>query len=178
MPQDRAEALATLGATGAWAGELRHRRRDGEAVVVASRWTLVRDSAGRPRSRLVINSDITEKRALEAQLLRAQRLESIGTLAGGIAHDLNNVLTPILMGLDILRANRGEGQRLAVVDTIQAAAQRGAELVKQVLLFSRGAEGPRAVLSLKPLIREVQQILARTLPKGITVKVEAPADLW
>src|SRR5205807_793294 len=114
--------------------------------------------------------DVTEKKRLEDQLMRAQRMESVGTLAGGIAHDLNNVLTPVLMGLDILRANPEESQRIMVLDTIQSAAKRGAELVKQVLLFSRGAEGPRTVLPLQPLIAEVEHLLARTLPNQIAVR--------
>ena len=178
LPLERAEALAAVATDGEWAGELRQQRRDGSAIVVASRWTLLRDSAGRPRSRLVINTDVTEKKKLETQMLRAQRMESIGTLAGGIAHDLNNVLTPVLMGLDIIRAGPPDVERLTVLDVIQTAAQRGADLVKQVLMFSRGAEGPRGVLSLKPLVAEVQRILTSTLPKGIAVRIDMPADLW
>jgi signal transduction histidine kinase/ActR/RegA family two-component response regulator len=157
---------------------LQQRQRDGRPVIVASRWTLVKDSAGRPQARLIINSDVTEKKKLEVQLLRAQRLESIGTLAGGIAHDLNNVLTPILMGLDILRAAPDEARRQGVLETLQVAAQRGADLVKQVLLFSRGADGLRGVLALKPLIREVESIITHTFPKGIRQRVEVAADLW
>jgi PAS domain S-box-containing protein len=184
LPLERAEALAAVAAAGEWAGEMQQRRRDGETVIVASRWTLLRDLDGRATrsaaaaSWLVINTDVTEKKKLETQLLRAQRMESIGNLAGGIAHDLNNVLTPVLMGLDILRAAPPEVHRLSVLDTIQSAAQRGADLVKQVLLFSRGAEGPRGVLSLKPLVAEVERILAHTLPKGIAVRIEMPAELW
>jgi PAS domain S-box-containing protein len=175
---DRTEALMALAARGVWAGELKQRRRDGQPVIVESRWTLVKGSASRPRSRLVINSDMTETKKLQAQLLRGQRLESIGTLAGGIAHDLNNVLTPILMGLDILRSAPGEAGRLGVLETLQSAAQRGAQLVKQVLLFSRGADGCRGVLSLKPLLDEVHSILTHTLPKEIGLRVEMPMDLW
>jgi two-component system cell cycle sensor histidine kinase/response regulator CckA len=175
---DRIEALAAVAAKGEWAGELRQRKRDGQPVIIASRWTLLHDAAGRPRSRLVINVDVTESKKLEAQFLRAQRLESIGTLAGGIAHDLNNVLTPILMGLDILRSAPNESHRLGVLDTLQAAAQRGADLVKQVLLFSRGADGLRGVLSLKPLMREVEGIITHTFPKGIVARVFVAPDLW
>jgi PAS domain S-box-containing protein len=175
---EREEALAAVAAFGEWAGELRQHRRNGAEVVVASRWTLLRDPGGRPRAKLVIASDVTDRRKLEAQLLRAQRLESIGTLAGGIAHDLNNVLTPILMGLDILRESPAEAQKLGVLETVQAAAQRGADLVKQVLLFSRGADGPRAVVLLPPLLREIERMLTHTLPKLITVRTNVSPDLW
>src|ERR1044072_1696702 len=80
---------------GEWQGEMHQVRRDGNEIIVASRWTLVRDEQGRPKSILIINTDVTEKKRMESQFLRAQRMESIGTLAGGIAHDLNNVLSPI-----------------------------------------------------------------------------------
>jgi len=88
---------------GEWKGELHQTRRDGTEIIVESRWTLVRDESGKPTSILVINTDVTEKKRMESQFLRAQRMESIGTLAGGIAHDLNNVLSPILMAIDMLQ---------------------------------------------------------------------------
>ena len=88
---------------GEWKGEIHQIRRDGAEIIVESRWTLVRDEQGQPKSILVINTDITEKKRMESQFLRAQRMESIGTLAGGIAHDLNNVLSPILMAIDMLQ---------------------------------------------------------------------------
>ena len=81
---------------GKWQGELHQVTKISKDIVVESRWTLVKDEAGNPQSFLVVNTDITEKKKLEAQFLRAQRLESLGTLAGGIAHDLNNILAPIL----------------------------------------------------------------------------------
>jgi PAS domain S-box-containing protein len=147
-PAARAGVLAALDERGEWQGELTQVTKAGGEVVVASRWTLLHDEAGQPRSRLAINTDITEKKRLEAQLLRSQRLESIGTLAGGIAHDLNNVLTPILMGLEILKVPLEEQQRTTVLDTLLAAAERGAAMVKQVLLFARGAETGRTSLPL------------------------------
>jgi len=89
------EAEVELLRKGVWSGPLTHRHKDGREVIVNSRWTLVRDEAGTAQSVLVIDTDITETRKLESQFLRAQRLESIGTLASGIAHDLNNILSPI-----------------------------------------------------------------------------------
>src|SRR5689334_22194216 len=88
---------------GEWKGEMHQERRDGRDITVESRWTLVRDEQGQPKSILIINTDVTEKKRMESQFLRAQRMESIGTLAGGIAHDLNNVLSPILMAIDMLQ---------------------------------------------------------------------------
>src|SRR4029078_7904485 len=126
---------------GEWEGELRQVTRDGKDIVVESRWTLVRDDRGEPKSVLVINTDVTDKTKVEAQFLRAQRMESIGTLASGIAHDFNNLLSPILMSIQLLqlKINDEDGQRLLAM--LHASAERGAGLVKQVLSFARGVEG-------------------------------------
>ena len=101
------EAMRKVAEQGDWVGEMSQLGKDGRRLTVESRWTLVRDEAGRPAAVLVINTDITERNKLEQQFLRAQRLESIGTLAGGIAHDLNNVLTPIMVSIGML----GEHER-------------------------------------------------------------------
>jgi len=96
-------SVAELLANGEWVGELEQITQTGKPLTVEGHWTLVRDDAGKPTSILEINTDITSRRKLEQQFLRAQRMESIGTLAGGIAHDLNNVLAPIMMAIELLR---------------------------------------------------------------------------
>ena len=88
---------------GEWNGDLECITRTGHPLSVECRWTLLRDAEGQPKSVLCINTDITERKKIEGQFLRAQRMESIGTLAGGIAHDLNNLLSPIIMGVDLLK---------------------------------------------------------------------------
>lgn len=167
---------ATL-STGEWRGELRQLTRDGKDIVVESRWTLVRDDRGEPKSVLVINTDVTDKRKIEAQFLRAQRMESIGTLASGIAHDFNNLLSPIMMSIQLLQARikDDDGQRLLAM--LQVSAERGAGLVKQVLSFARGVEGERITLQPRHLIKEIVKILRDTLPKSIDVEFEASDDL-
>ena len=95
----------TWSKNGEWTGELQPHTKAGRRVTIESRWTLVRDGAGEPRSILSINTDVTDRRQLEQQFYRAQRLESIGTLAGGIAHDLNNVLAPIMLGMGVLQGS-------------------------------------------------------------------------
>ncbi|MEW6366610.1 MAG: response regulator [Acidobacteriota bacterium] len=124
--------------------------------------------------------DITEQKKLEAQFLRAQRLECIGTLASGIAHDLNNVLAPIMMSLDVLRERLTAPDDAPVVDTIATATQRGADIVKQILSFARGGiEGERLVLQPGHLIRDlVEKILKQTFPKSIRIATEIAKDLW
>ncbi len=138
----------------------------------------LRDDAGNITRVVFTVDDITDKKKLEAQALRAQRMESIGTLAGGIAHDLNNILAPIMMSLEILQRKFTDEKSLKMLDTIYSSAKRGADLVKQVLSFARGAEGERAVVQIRHLISEVEKIIEETFPKSINVVTEVPKDLW
>jgi two-component system cell cycle sensor histidine kinase/response regulator CckA len=163
---------------GEWRGDIRQLRRDGAEIIVESRWTLVRDDQGAPTSILVINTDITEKKGMEAQFLRAQRMESIGTLAGGIAHDLNNVLSPILMAIDMLQLKATDEATRKWLEVLRANAERGGNMVRQVLSFARGVEGERVALQPKHLIKEIVKILRETLPKSIEINFELPDDLW
>ena len=172
------EALASVMATGVWTGELRQRDRQGEAVVVESRWTRVPDSEGAPDAVLIVSTDIKERKTLENQFLRAQRMESLGTLAGGIAHDLNNILGPILIAAQMLQARVEDRRMRKLINTMEVGAQRGADLVKQVLAFARGAEGQRETIHLKPLITELSKIAKDTFPRSIQLRVEVPDDLW
>jgi len=163
---------------GEWQGEIHQTRRDGAEITVESRWTLVRDDAGQPNSILVINTDVTEKKRMEAQFLRAQRMESIGTLAGGIAHDLNNVLSPILMAIDMLQLKATDEGSKKWLDVLRTNAKRGGDMVRQVLSFARGVEGERVALQPKHLIKEIVKILRETLPKSIEISFQIPNDLW
>lgn len=164
--------------SGEWIGELQQDTKAGRIIVVESRMTLVSDGEGRPKSLLVINTDITEKKRLEAQFLRVQRMESIGTLAGGIAHDLNNVLTPILMAIRMLReeVNTQAGQE--ILNTLEASAHRGSGIVQQVLSFARGVEGERTVFQVKHPLSEVVTIARDTFPRSIHITSKIDPDLW
>ena len=123
---------------GSWSGEVRKLARDGREVVVASRWTLLRDSAGNPSSVLVIDTDLTEKRQMEAQF-HTQRLELIGTLAGGIAHDLNNILQVIITNLDLATSAAAlEGRLRKYLEDASQGAKRATNLSRRLLTFSRG----------------------------------------
>ena len=173
-----AKGLQSIRETGAWSGEMRQFTKSGDEITVESRWTVVRDEKGQPEATLVINTDITERKKMEAQFLRAQRMESIGTLAGGIAHDLNNVLSPILMAVQMLQlkvADDGAHEWLAI---LQSNAERGADMVRQVLSFARGVEGERVALQPKHLVKDVVKILKDTLPKSVSINYEVPNDLW
>jgi len=163
---------------GHWSGELCQTHREGRRVVVQSRATLVRDAAGQPQSILLVSTDVTDRKALEAKFLRAQRLEVIGALASGIAHDLNNVLAPVSMAVDMLRLRlRGEDEQM-LLQILAGSAQRGAGIVRQLLTFGRGLEPMRGRLRPKVLLREVAKIIEETFPKSIRLKVDFAEDLW
>jgi len=163
---------------GEWLGELTQRTRDGRSVVVQSRWTLVRDEQGAAKSTLIINTDITERKKLEQQFLRTQRLESIGTLAGGIAHDLNNLLAPILLAIDILRQQLNDEKGRKTISLIESSARRAAEMVKQVLTFARGVEGERILLQPAHLLKEMAKIAEQSFPKSVELVLAFRPNLW
>lgn len=171
-------ACKTILQNGEWKGEMHQVRRDGTQIIVESRWTLVPDEQGKPKSILVINTEITEKKRMESQFLRAQRMESIGTLAGGIAHDLNNVLSPIVMAIDMLKLKATDETSRKWLEVLRTNAERGGNMVRQVLSFARGVEGERVALQPKHLIKEIVKILRETLPKSIEISFLVPDDLW
>lgn len=165
---------------GEWRGELTQITKSEQTILVESHWNLVRDRHHQPQSILVVNTDITEKKQLEAQFLRAQRLESIGTLAGGIAHDLNNILTPILGVAQLLSKHLPDSsaQTQRLIEILVQSARRGSSLVNQVLSFSRGMEGDRIEIQLRHLVSEIRHIAAETFPKSIEFEIEIPKDSW
>ena len=172
------EANQALLEKGDWRGELTHLCKDGRKIIVSARWTLVRDERGEPESVLIIHTDITEQKKLEAQALRSQRLESIGTLASGVAHDLNNILAPILLVSPLLNTDLPAEEKDAFLSLVQASAERGANLVKQMVTFARGADGERILVQPSHLIEEVAKIAGQTFPKSITLRTKYPQDLW
>lgn len=162
-----------------WQGELHQVTKDGKELIVASRWTLMRDEDGQPKSILTVNTDITEKKQLETQFLRAQRLESLGTLASGIAHDLNNALTPMMMTTQLLETKLLDEQSQQWLTIMENNVRRAAELVKQVLSFSRGLEGKRTSLEVWRLILEIEQIVKQTFSRAIEIRSDfSKKNLW
>jgi PAS domain S-box-containing protein len=174
---DRKTLLKQLISSGEFHGEIRHRAKDGREVIVDSRATLIRNDDGTPRAVLGINTDVTEKKKLEKHLLRTQRLESIGTLASGVAHDLNNVLVPILMAVPILRSDPTPEESENFLNTIESSAARGADIVRQVLTFARGAGGDRVLLQPIYLLEEIAKIAKQTFPKTVRLRTSYAEDL-
>jgi PAS domain S-box-containing protein len=148
-------------------------RKDGTTthIMWSARWS------ESDQSMFCVARDNTERRKLEEQFLRAQRMESIGALAGGIAHDLNNVLVPIMMSIDLLRLPGVSPRAQSILTTIESSARRGADMVQQILSFARGVEEQRAVIEAGPVIRDIQSMVVDTFPKNIRFHVELAPGL-
>jgi len=181
FPEQDQSALAVaekeLLARGEWIGELHKHTQSGEGVTVSSRWTLLRNDRGEPGSVLIIDTDITAKKKLEAQFLRAQRIEGIGTLATGMAHDLNNILAPILMSAGYLRWDIPPQEREKAIGRIELSVKRGAEIIQQVLTFGRGVDGERVAVKPSDLLAEIAEIISQTFPKNIILELDSQPDL-
>lgn len=121
--------------------------------------------------------EVALRKKLEAQLLRSQRLETIGALAGGIAHDLNNVLAPILMGTKILGQEVMSEAGRKILETMHARATRGAEMIHQILAFARGVGGQPALLDVGKLLAEIQSLASETFPRSIRIELRVQQGL-
>ncbi|VVB88747.1 Chemotaxis protein CheY [uncultured archaeon] len=163
---------------GEWIGELHQVTKDGKEIIVESRWSLIRDNEGKPKSILIINTDITEKKKFESLLLRSQRMESIGTLAGGIAHDLNNVMTPMMLSVEMLKQKFKDEQSQKLLTILEKNSQRGADLIKQVLSFARGVEGEHKPIQITHLVSEIEKVIKETFPKSIEIRIDIQKDLF
>ncbi|MBW4622153.1 MAG: PAS domain S-box protein [Cyanosarcina radialis HA8281-LM2] len=180
-PEQIPEIMHALLERGEWRGELHKVTKAGNKAIVEARWTLVRDETGQPKLILSVDTDITEKKRLEAQFYQAQRLESLGTLAGGIAHDLNNVLTPILTISQLLRLQQPDlnPESQEMLRILEDSTKRGANMVKQILAFTRGTGGERVALPVASVLEEVFKASERTFPKSLVICQDIPAEpLW
>ncbi len=147
--------------------------------LVGANESLRAEIAERQKAEQRILEQANEKKKLEEQFLRAQRMESLGALAGGIAHDLNNALVPVLMGARMLKENAAsDEERAQLLELISASGQRCTQMVKQIVNFAKGSRGQRQVLPLRNLIFEMAKVAKDTFPKAILVSADAPANLW
>ncbi len=160
-----------------YTSEYRFKRADGSWADVLDHGHVIRDVDGKPVRLVGGMSDLTDRKRMEADMLRAQRLDSIGTLAGGIAHDLNNVFAPMMMAVELLKEDVATEDGRAMIETLDTSLQRGAGLVRQVLMFARGAQGQRVVVSPTKLAREVERMMRDTFPKSITIRTSVGADV-
>ncbi len=172
------DAWAIIIEKGEWMGELLALRKEGDSRTLQCRGTRVDPVNGGPVSVLLVCTDITEAKQLEIQLLHMQRIESLGSIASGIAHDLNNILSPIMMSVDLLPARLTDPEDTALIEMLRASAHRGSEIVQQLLLFSRGSDTPRQLLNPGRVVVEMASIVRQTFPRNINLITEVPADLW
>jgi PAS domain S-box-containing protein len=161
-----------------WQGGVTNKRKDGTLYEEEMTITPVRAQMAEITHFIAIKQDVTERKRLEQQFLRAQRMQSIGLLAGGVAHDLNNVLAPVLMALPLLRSPLAPEQRNHIIDTLEQSVKRGANIVQQVLTFARGVAVQRVLVQLRHLLREVTRIAEETFPRDIHIRTDVPASLW
>ena len=173
-----ADAVRSVTQKGSWFGEMKHMTKDKKEVIVGSRWSLVSDDNGAPESILVINTDITEIKRLQNQSIRAQRLESMGTLASGIAHDLNNVLAAISMSVPLLKEHSTDPAMKDVLQTLQISAKRGEGIVKQILSFVRGSDGENMIIQIRYLVNDLVSFISQTFPPSIAVRTRFSKDIW
>jgi len=176
-PEFYAEMWRTIKAGEVWTGEMFNRRKDGAEYREHMTIAPVRNAEGVVAHYVAVKQDITERRMLEQQLARAQRLEGIGMLASGIAHDLNNIFAPILLSIEMLKMKYPASDGRRMVELIESAGTRGAGIVRQVLTFARGLEGERTEVNLRYLIKEAAQIFGETLPRQIQIETEVAAEV-
>jgi PAS domain S-box-containing protein len=177
-PASMKEVWTILLRSGAWHGELKKLAKDGRVLTFQSRWTLVRDTADNPKSVLSIDTDVTAQKKFEEQVMRVQRLESIGTLAGGIAHDLNNMLLPILVSAEMLRGRLQDSANRELAETIETSAKRGADMVRRVLAFARGSEANWTRISPLAVVKEIATTIESTFLKQVDLVTHVSANIW
>ena len=165
-------------ATGRWQGEVPLAAPDGRPLTVEYYMSLIRDDRGRVIARLTIGVDVTEKKQIEEQFLRAQRMEHLGLLVAGIAHDLNNILSPALLVAPFMRPLVQKESDHAFLDSVERSAERGAALVKQILLFAQGRGDGHIPVKPGSLARELIGLVRETFPRSLQFEEEVPGDLW
>jgi len=161
-----------------WSGEYRHRKKDGKEILVDSRWRTIQSKNGSARKLLIVNSDITAKKRLEAQFIKTQKMESIAMLTGGIAHDLQNILAPVAMSIGLLRAELKDQTSLTVLRAVEESAQSGLQLIKNILTYGKGIIGERVLLDLSIVIQQVLKIVEGSLPPSIVVDKDLAGTEW
>jgi PAS domain S-box-containing protein len=183
-PEDRAATAERLerllaGELESFSIERRYVRQDGGSVWGNLTAALLRDEAGQPAYFVFVIEDITRRRQTEDQLRQSQKMEVVGQLTGGVAHDYNNLMTVIMGGLELARADVGEGHRaVSALDAAIDATRRGASLTQRLLAFARRQTLRPTVVDLGALLTEMQDLLTASLREAIEVRSSVAADLW
>jgi PAS domain S-box-containing protein len=164
-------AQAAVLQIGEWTGEIPRTNRQGKRLVIAERWTLLRAAGGQPASILVIGTDRTERVTLEALIARSQRLESLGSLAGGLAHDFSNALAIIGCSIELARRRLTEADPArAPLEDARLATDVATDLVRRILTFSRREQLRLDRTPLQPAVEEALRLLRPTVPRTIEMR--------
>jgi PAS domain S-box-containing protein len=178
LPATEATLRGLIASKSQDSADFRIKLTDGSQRHIHAAAGVVLDEAGQVVRVVGVNIDVTESKKLEQRVLRSQRLESIGTLARGIAHDLNNILAPVIMSIDLLKGMSENPEAIRILETIEVSAKRGAEIVGNVLSFARGVEVERVEVQLPPLMKDLERIIANTFPKDIRLRSTIARETW
>ncbi|MDE3045008.1 MAG: PAS domain S-box protein, partial [Acidobacteriota bacterium] len=177
-PEEARRALAIVERDGYWTGEIEQLTKSGAKITVEGRWQLIRDAEGNATGVFGVNRDVTGAKLERELRARNQRMESIGTLASGMAHDLNNVLTPVLLTLEVLNRDQSDPSKRRLIESMEASVKRGADMIRQVLAYARGVEGERDVVDLALVVDEALRLTRDVLPRNIDVQHHADSPVW
>jgi two-component system, cell cycle sensor histidine kinase and response regulator CckA len=161
-----------------WSGELHQIKQNGEAIISDCRWTLVRNANGDTTGILQVCTDVSERKRLELRFLQAQRMESIGMFASGIVHDLNNVFSPILFGVNVLKRRLHDPRSRRLLRNIESSVKYGTEMAHQVLSFVKGAQGVHRKLDPRKIIKDVTRHLENIIPNNIHVHTRISENIF
>jgi PAS domain S-box-containing protein len=180
LPDDLAAQRAVdMLRVGRWSGTVEQTTATGQQRWVRTTHQLLMNPQTKTKGLLLVNTDLTQQKRLEQQLVRTQRLESLGALASGIAHDLNNLLTPIRLGVELVESLDSLEEQAEMLRTLRDSVDRTIDMVRQILAFARGAETAELqTISLAPVVRELHRLLARVLPKNIRLSTHIDEGLW
>ncbi|HKK18742.1 MAG TPA: response regulator [Opitutales bacterium] len=176
--QQRRAAVEQLRHQGTWSGELRQIDREGHEHLVDVRQQLHRDEAGEPVAVLSFNRDITLEKKQADAAARAHHIQSSSLLAGGVAHELNNALAPIMLSSAMLKRTVQDEKSKGMVAMIEKCANKGADLITDLLAFERGKGGGNEVIRKTQILRGIQKAKEGLVPDNVELNVHLAEDLW
>ena len=177
-PPELRHEISESSLRGNWEGELVNRRKDGSEFQIFLSTSEITDTTGKVVGFVGVARDLTEKKKIEDQLRQVQKVESIGTLAGGVAHDFNNILSIILSYASLLEQQKSNPEKLTqTLAIIKSTVYRGANLVRQILTFARKSDVMLEPLNVNEVIGDVAKMLAETFPESVTFSLQLGANL-
>ena len=175
---EREDAIEVLRDQGRWTGELRQLNRNGDESIIQSRQQLFRDESGEPVAVVCFNTNVTELKKKKDAEERAQHVRSSSILAGGVAHELNNALAPIMLSTAMLKRSLDDEKARNMVSMIEKCANKGAALVSDLLSFERGKGGGNTVIRKSQIERSLLRVGATVVPPEVNFQVDVAEDLW